>query len=874
MTKRIIMCKFAILLAFVCKLHASQEANADRFQDEKSRMSFSEKVAMLEQHMKQASSNQQNSAPSTQSTEPKSLDTNDKFQDEKSRMSFDDKVNMVDNLINEKKQDNSSESDKTKASQTEEPASSENDAKNEEPASSENDAKTEEPASSENDAKNEEPASSENDAKNEEPASPENDAKTEEPASSENDAKNEEPASSENDAKTEEPASSENDAKTEEPASSENDAKNEEPASPKNDTKAEEPASSENDAKTEEPASSGNDAKNEEPASPENDTKTEEPASSENDAKNEEPASSENDAKNEEPASSENDAKTEEPASSENDAKTEEPASSENDAKTEESFSSEATSNASEISLDEDDELTSASSEASEHTGHSQQTSTELSNIDDPLEDTLDDDDNFNDDPLDLNLESTDTEPSVNAPSNSNAPQTATTNETTNKTAPSVTPPTQTTNPTIPDTDADDTEETKEEPSGISSILQESFPIEETADRILSHCFRFVDQSYVVNVARCLQNCRAQIRSQIQQFEQATTLALMEETQQNLDNFDKNLTELLRHFPNVTLDEKTTRLLINDKLNILENLRTMLKSIDLDTLNKLQAAFGGYSSDEETPAAELASIADQLLTELCKIIQNLQLNLSDLVKRNARLADRIDLFHKTGSWQSSEQIDAFFSEEQNGLANLSALRQNDPNAFLLSQQDNITDLKTLVRELLDRLNTVRAPNENVMKERMEYLRDVYNKADHYNYADKLQAIEKSATLYNDLLLSSIQGGDTSSVGDKVITVQKVDELKEGVIAELLGNMMSILDTYKMRINSDPNSRRQFSDLVTLIKNKKVEYLQAANSFMKGMALTEAVGRFNQFAQENNFATPSNIPPIPTNDEMKNLEQFL
>ena len=103
MTKRIIMCKFAILLAFVCKLHASQEANADRFQDEKSRMSFSEKVAMLEQHMKQASSNPQNSAPSTQSTEPKSVDTNDKFQDEKSRMSFDDKVNMVDNLINEKK---------------------------------------------------------------------------------------------------------------------------------------------------------------------------------------------------------------------------------------------------------------------------------------------------------------------------------------------------------------------------------------------------------------------------------------------------------------------------------------------------------------------------------------------------------------------------------------------------------------------------------------------------------------------------------------------------------------------------------------------------------------------------------------------------
>ena len=814
MTKRIIMYKFAILLAFVCKLHASQEANADRFQDEKSRMSFSEKVDMLEQHMKQASSNPQNSAPSTQSTEPKSVDTNDKFQDEKSRMSFDDKVNMVDNLINEKKQDNSSESDKTKTSQTEGTSSSENDAKTEEPASSGNDAKTEKPASSENDAKTEEPASSENDAKTEEPASSENDAKTEEPASSENDAKTEEPASSENDAKTEEPASSENDTKAEEPASSENDTKAEEPASSENDAKTEEPASSENDTKTEEPASSGNDAKNEEPASPEN------------------------------------------------------------DAKTEESFSSEATSNASEISLDEDDELTSASSEASEHTGHSQQTSTELSNIGDPLEDTLDDDDNFNDDPLDLNLESTDTEPSVNAPSNSNAPQTATTNKTTNETAPSVTPPTQTTNPTIPDTEADDTEETKEEPSGISSILQESFPTEETADRILSHCFRFVDQSYVVNVARCLQNCRAQIRSQVQQFEQATTLALMEETQQNLDNFDKNLTELLRHFPNVTLDEKTTRLLINDKLNILENLRTMLKSIDLDTLNKLQAAFGGYSSDEETPAAELASIADQLLTELCKTIQNLQLNLSDLVKRNARLADRIDLFHKTGSWQSSEQIDAFFSEEQNGLANLSALRQNDPNAFLLSQQDNITDLKTLVRELLDRLNTVRPPNENVMKERMEYLRDVYNKADNYNYADKLQAIEKSATLYNDLLLSSIQGGDTSSVGDKVITVQKVDELKEGVIAELLGNMMSILDTYKMRINSDPNSRRQFSDLVTLIKNKKVEYLQAANSFMKGMALTEAVGRFNQFAQENNFATPSNIPPIPTNDEMKNLEQFL
>ena len=815
MTKRIIMCKFAILLAFVCKLHASQEANADRFQDEKSRMSFSEKVDMLEQHMKQASSNPQNSAPSTQSTEPKSVDTNDKFQDEKSRMSFDDKVNMVDNLINEKKQDNSSESDKTKASQTEGTSFSENDAKTEEPASSENDTKAEEPAS------------------------PENDAKTEEPASSENDAKTEEPAPSENDAKTEEPASS-----------------------------------SENDTKTEEHSSSENGAKTEEPASSENDTKTEEPASSENDTKAEEPASPENDAKTEEPASSENDTKTEEPASSENDAKTEEPASSENDAKNEESFSSEATSNASEISLDEDDELTSASSEASEHTGHSQQTSTELSNIGDPLEDTLDDDDNFNDDPLDLNLESTDTEPSVNAPSNSNAPQTATTNETTNETAPSVTPPIQTTNPTIPDTDADDTEETKEEPSGISSILQESFPTEETADRILSHCFRFVDQSYVVNVARCLQNCRAQIRSQVQQFEQATTLALMEETQQNLDNFDRNLTELLRHFPNVTLDEKTTRLLINDKLNILENLRTMLKSIDLDTLNKLQAAFGGYSSDEETPAAELAAIADQLLSELCKTIQNLQLNLSDLVKRNARLADRIDLFHKTGSWQSSEQIDAFFSEEQNGLANLSALRQNDPNAFLLSQQDNITDLKTLVRELLDRLNTVRAPNENVMKERMEYLRDVYNKADNYNYADKLQAIEKSATLYNDLLLSSIQGGDTSSVGDKVITVQKVDELKEGVIAELLGNMMSILDTYKMRINSDPNSRRQFSDLVTLIKNKKVEYLQAANSFMKGMALTEAVGRFNQFAQENNFATPSNIPPIPTNDEMKNLEQFL
>ncbi len=838
MTKRIIMCKFAILLAFVCKLHASQEANADRFQDEKSRMSFSEKVDMLEQHMKQASSNPQNSAPSTQSTEPKSVDTNDKFQDEKSRMSFDDKVNMVDNLINEKKQDNSSESDKTKTSQTEGTSSSENDAKNEKPAPSENDAKTEEPASSENGAKNEEPASSENDTKTEEPASSENDTKTEEPASPENDTKTEEPASSENDTKTEEPASPENDAKTEEPASSENDAKTEEPASSENDTKAEEPASSENDAKTEEPASS------------------------------------ENGAKTEEPASSENDAKTEEPASPENDAKTEEPASSENDAKTEDSFSSEATSNASEISLDEDDELTSASSEASEHTGHSQQTSTELSNIDAPLEDTLDDDDNFNDDPLDLNLESTDTEPSVNAPSNSNAPQTATTNETTNETAPSVTPPTQTTNPTTPDTEADDPEETKEEPSGISSILQESFPTEETADRILSHCFRFVDQSYVVNVARCLQNCRAQIRSQVQQFEQATTLALMEETQQNLDNFDKNLTELLRHFPNVTLDEKTTRLLINDKLNILENLRTMLKSIDLDTLNKLQAAFGGYSSDEETPAAELAAIADQLLTELCKTIQNLQLNLSDLVKRNARLADRIDLFHKTGSWQSSEQIDAFFSEEQNGLANLSALRQNDPNAFLLSQQDNITDLKTLVRELLDRLNTVRAPNENVMKERMEYLRDVYNKADNYNYADKLQAIEKSATLYNDLLLSSIQGGDTSSVGDKVITVQKVDELKEGVIAELLGNMMSILDTYKMRINSDPNSRRQFSDLVTLIKNKKVEYLQAANSFMKGMALTETVGRFNQFAQENNFATPSNIPPIPTNDEMKNLEQFL
>lgn len=180
--------------------------------------------------------------------------------------------------------------------------------------------------------------------------------------------------------------------------------------------------------------------------------------------------------------------------------------------------------------------------------------------------------------------------------------------------------------------------------------------------------------------------------------------------------------------------------------------------------------------------------------------------------------------------------------------------------------DDAADLRSLVKLLIEELGAIKEPKDaDIFKETMTYLRDLLRSIGGFAPAQMLEAIEKTATLYNKVM----EENKTEGSEPKFVSTDKVTNMKNQVLTSIFDDYVNFVVN-----NSYDKQSRRLNDFKDEMEEKKQTFNRAKAAASRAIVLEETLEIFNDFLKSSNIRTLPSAKYITTNEQIVELEAYM
>ena len=183
-----------------------------------------------------------------------------------------------------------------------------------------------------------------------------------------------------------------------------------------------------------------------------------------------------------------------------------------------------------------------------------------------------------------------------------------------------------------------------------------------------------------------------------------------------------------------------------------------------------------------------------------------------------------------------------------------------------SFDDDAVDLRSLVKLLIEELGAIKEPKDaEKLKETMSYLRELLRNIGGFAPVQVLEAIEKTATLYNKVM----EENKTEGSEPKFVSIDKVTNMKNQVLTSIFDDYVNfaVNNSYDKKSNILSNFKAKMAEQKKTFNQKRVPASRA-------IVLEESLGIFYDVLKSLNIRLPTDAKYITTNEQIAELENFM